>query len=194
MSCIMNINEIRKLLHLVCVARFLQWGLEDGFCEKLPPCPIKPMPGISKLNPLLAKAEPMRNGDSPSGIKELRREKNWLWNSSREKRVKMWGQVPCRHHGQWRERWRRRCCRSGAQIPLHPAGQPVDRQRCRCSPWRTTGRQDPPTAYEASHSKPGGSARRKLTLWEAPMCDEQTRAPMGYSSHSLSPCAAVGRR
>jgi len=44
-----------------------------GFCEKLPPCLIKPVPASSKMDPLLAKAKPISNGGRASGITWLRR-------------------------------------------------------------------------------------------------------------------------
>jgi len=44
-------------------------------CEKLPPCPIEPMPAGSKTDPLLAKAKPINNGGSASVITYLRRGK-----------------------------------------------------------------------------------------------------------------------
>jgi len=42
-------------------------------CEKLPPCLIKPVPASSKMDRLLAKAKPIRDGGSTSGITYLRR-------------------------------------------------------------------------------------------------------------------------
>ena len=41
-------------------------------CQKLPLCPIEPMPAGSKTDPLLAKAEPISDGGSASGITDLR--------------------------------------------------------------------------------------------------------------------------
>jgi len=43
--------------------------------QKLPPCLIKPVPAGSKTDLLLAKAKPISNGDSASGIMCLRRGK-----------------------------------------------------------------------------------------------------------------------
>jgi len=37
-------------------------------CQKLPPCPMEPMPADSKVDPLLAKAEPTSDGGSAPGI------------------------------------------------------------------------------------------------------------------------------
>ena len=37
-------------------------------CQKLPLCPIEPMPAGSKMDPPLAKAEPISNDGSASGI------------------------------------------------------------------------------------------------------------------------------
>jgi len=45
-------------------------------CQKLPPCLIKPMPDRSKTDLSLAKAKPIINGGSVSGITYLRRERN----------------------------------------------------------------------------------------------------------------------
>ena len=44
-------------------------------CQKLPPCPIEPMPADSKSDLPLAKAEPISDGGSASVITYLRREK-----------------------------------------------------------------------------------------------------------------------
>jgi len=46
-----------------------------GSCEKLPPCLIKPVPASSKTDRLMARAKPIRNGGSASGITLLRRGK-----------------------------------------------------------------------------------------------------------------------
>ena len=47
-------------------------------CQKLPPCPIEPMPAGSKMDLLLAKAEPVSDGgDNTSGVTYLRRGKRW---------------------------------------------------------------------------------------------------------------------
>ena len=46
-------------------------------CERLPSCLTGPMSESSKMDPLLAKAKPISNGGSTSGITYLRRgEKN----------------------------------------------------------------------------------------------------------------------
>jgi len=37
-------------------------------CQKLPLCPMEPVPAGSKMDPLLAKAEPISDGGSASGI------------------------------------------------------------------------------------------------------------------------------
>jgi len=57
----------------VCVARF--WLAERAIgvasvrnCEKLPPCLIKPEPAGSRTDPPLAKAKPISDGGSASGI------------------------------------------------------------------------------------------------------------------------------
>ena len=42
-------------------------------CEKLAPGLTKPVPASSEMNPPLAKAEPISDGGSASGITELRR-------------------------------------------------------------------------------------------------------------------------
>jgi len=42
-------------------------------CEKLLPCLLKPVPAGSKTDPPLAKAEPISDGGSASGITELRK-------------------------------------------------------------------------------------------------------------------------
>jgi len=45
-------------------------------CEKLLPCLIKPVPASSKMDLLLAKAKPISDSGSASGITYLRRGKN----------------------------------------------------------------------------------------------------------------------
>jgi len=47
-------------------------------CWKLPPCLIKPVPAGSKMDPLLAKARPISDGGSASGIMYLRKERKNL--------------------------------------------------------------------------------------------------------------------
>jgi len=48
-------------------------GYRGGFCEKLPPCLIKPVPAGSKTDPPLPKAEPISDGGSASVITDLRK-------------------------------------------------------------------------------------------------------------------------
>jgi len=50
-------------------------GYRGGFCEKLPPCLIKPVPAISKVDLLLPKAQPISNCGSTSPITYLRKGK-----------------------------------------------------------------------------------------------------------------------
>lgn len=71
------------------VVLFLTWGFawpcfgsgkgyRYGFCEKLPKastCLAEPLPGGSKMDVLLVKAGPVRNGGSTSGITYLKRKK-----------------------------------------------------------------------------------------------------------------------
>jgi len=45
-------------------------------CEKLPPCLIEPVPASYKMDPPLAKAKPVSDSGSTSGITYLRRGKN----------------------------------------------------------------------------------------------------------------------
>ncbi|KAK4832779.1 LOW QUALITY PROTEIN: hypothetical protein QYF61_025626 [Mycteria americana] len=51
-------------------------GYRGSFCEKLPLRPITPMPAGSKTDLPLAKAKPISNSDTASGITYLRRGKN----------------------------------------------------------------------------------------------------------------------
>lgn len=41
---------------------------------QFPPCPTEPIPASSKMDPPLAKAEPIINAGSTSGIMDLRRD------------------------------------------------------------------------------------------------------------------------
>ena len=59
-----------------------------GFCEKLPPCLIKPVPAGSKTDPLLPKAEPISDGGNTSGITYLKGEEKAAGNSSQERGVR----------------------------------------------------------------------------------------------------------
>ena len=71
-------------------------------CQKLPPCPIKLMPAGSKTDPLLAKAEPISNSGSASGITYLRKGKSY-WAAAiaaRERSEKMGEKQLRRHQGQ----------------------------------------------------------------------------------------------
>jgi len=43
-------------------------------CQKLSPCPMEPMPAGSKTDLPLAKAKPISDGGSTSGITHLRRQ------------------------------------------------------------------------------------------------------------------------
>jgi len=40
-------------------------------CQKFPPCLMEPVPAGSKMDPQLAKAKPISNGGSASGITQL---------------------------------------------------------------------------------------------------------------------------
>jgi len=58
-------------------------------CQKLPICPIEPVPGGSQTDPLLATVEPISNGGSASGITYLRRGKNLVeWQLQWERGVR----------------------------------------------------------------------------------------------------------
>jgi len=54
-------------------------GYRAVFCEKLPPCLIKPVPPDSKMDSLLANAKPVGDGGSTSVITYLRRGRKKLW-------------------------------------------------------------------------------------------------------------------
>jgi len=58
------------------MARFwYQESYRSGFCEKLLEASListEPMPAESKMNPVLAKAKPISDGGSTSGMKYLR--------------------------------------------------------------------------------------------------------------------------
>jgi len=60
-------------------------------CEKLPPSLIEPMPAGSKKDSLLAKAEPISDGGSTSGITYLGMgKKNAVKQQTRERSETMW--------------------------------------------------------------------------------------------------------
>jgi len=56
-------------------------------CQKLPPCPVDLMPAGSKMDLPLAKAEPISDGGSTSGITQLRRGKK-TWATATADRAK----------------------------------------------------------------------------------------------------------
>ena len=58
-------------------------------CWKLPPCPTEPMPAGSKMDPLLAKAEPISDSGSVSGTTYLRRGGKLLCNSRWQRGVRI---------------------------------------------------------------------------------------------------------
>ena len=60
-------------------------------CQKLPLCPIEPMPASSKMDPLLAKAELISDSGSASGITSLRKGKSYCTAAiaARERSEKM---------------------------------------------------------------------------------------------------------
>jgi len=51
-------------------------------CEKLPLCPVELMSAGSKIDPSMAKAKPISDSSSASGIAYIRRGKKLLHNSS----------------------------------------------------------------------------------------------------------------
>ena len=77
-SLSLTLNLFQSLLQ-VCMARFRWWGDYRGvFCEKLPPCLIKPVPADSKMVPPLPKAKSISDRGSASVITYLRREREKL--------------------------------------------------------------------------------------------------------------------
>ena len=52
----------------MCGRVWVAGGYRGGFCEKLPPCLIKPVPAGSEMDPLLPKTKPISGGGSTSGI------------------------------------------------------------------------------------------------------------------------------
>ena len=80
-------DEVNILVSSICFVKFwvlvcigFAWqgfgsggGYRNGFWKKLPLCPVEPMPAGSKMDPLLAKAEPISDGSNTSGIKNLRK-------------------------------------------------------------------------------------------------------------------------
>jgi len=55
-------------------------------CQKLPLCPTDPVPAGSKMDPLVAKAQPISNGGSASGITQLKRGEPPLYNGNCSRR------------------------------------------------------------------------------------------------------------
>lgn len=53
-------------------------------CQKVPSCPTEPIPAGCKTDPLLAKAETISDGGSPSGIMYSRRGKSCFAMATRE--------------------------------------------------------------------------------------------------------------
>ena len=75
-------------------------------CWKLPLCLMEPTPASSKTGPPLAKAEPISNGGSTSGIMYLRRGKICCVTATAagERSENMWEQQLCRPPGRGRRR------------------------------------------------------------------------------------------
>ena len=78
------------------------------------------MPAGSKTDLPLAKAEPISNGGSASGITYLTRGKNCCATAiaAGERSENMWEKQLCRHQGQWRRRGRR--CSRQLQLVVWP--------------------------------------------------------------------------
>ena len=62
----------RELSATVCAARFWWQGAAGvaaaRSCQKLPPCLVRPVPAGSERDPPLAKAKPVSDGGSASGV------------------------------------------------------------------------------------------------------------------------------
>jgi len=65
--------DLLAFLMGLCGKILVTGGYRSGFCENLPPRLIKPMPAGSKMDLLLAKANPISDSGSTSVITYLRK-------------------------------------------------------------------------------------------------------------------------
>ena len=118
----------------------------------------------SKTDPQLAKAEPISNSGSASG---LRRGKPTVQQQLRETSETIWEKQLCRHQGQWR-RSRRRWSRH--QSRHSPAARDEDHGEAGCLPAVHGGSQwnrDPSAAHGRPHARAGGRPKKTVMPWEA---------------------------
>jgi len=97
-------------------------------CWKLPPCPTEPMLAGSKMDLLLAKAEPIGDGGSASGITVRKRGKNCCRTASGERSENV-----CERNNSADPKVSEKGVGGGApgtraEVPLQPMGQAVPLQ------------------------------------------------------------------
>ncbi|GAB0190707.1 EH domain-containing protein 4 [Grus japonensis] len=121
------------------------------------------------MDPPLAKAEPISDGGSASGITELRRgKKEQLGNKLQPER----GVRRCERNSpadtQVSEGGGGGAPGTGAEIPLQPVVKAMVKQAVPLQPMEVDGGAEiPPAAHGGPHAGAGGCLKEAVTLWEA---------------------------
>lgn len=142
-----NLQEM-QFTRWVCVARFCGGaGVASvgSFPEfQFTPCPTEPVSASSKMDPPLAKAEPIINAGSTSGIMDLRRGEREYCTTASGTGERIWEKQFCwRPKAQWGRRGRR--CSTCKRIPCSLWGN--------CSPAAMeVQRADSPAAHGELHA------------------------------------------
>ncbi|TRZ22706.1 hypothetical protein HGM15179_004414 [Zosterops borbonicus] len=115
------------------------------------------MPAGSNMDlPQLAKAEPISDGGSTSGIIDLTRQEHCTGATPQERGVKLCERQLCRQQGEWWCRRGKRCSRQQGRDSSTVHGEDY-------------GEAAVPLQPGGSHSGAGGRLKEAVTPWEA--CD-----------------------
>lgn len=120
---------MKQYLAVLCLCDevLVERGLWGGFCEKLPPFSKEPMPSDSRIDLLLAKAEPIKDG-STFGVTDLTRGKKLSWKRSLDRGMRTCkGNSPA-NSKDGKEEGRRDSPDAGVEIPLQPILQTTVQQ------------------------------------------------------------------
>lgn len=161
----------KKGIYTVFVAWFWYWdGRATGLASviryyKLSLCPMDPIPAGTKMDLLLAKAEPITDGGNTSGIKELRRGKSCSVQQQLRpvrgvRRCERNSSVDIRVHAQGGAGG---APATGAEIPLQPQVEHMVRQLFPHSPWRSMVEQTSTCSpWRTQGGGAGGCVQRRL--------------------------------
>ncbi|GAB0186125.1 mitochondrial enolase superfamily member 1 [Grus japonensis] len=118
-------------------------GVASVRCHhKLPPCVTEPIPASSKMDLPLAKAEPISDSGSTSGITYLRKGKKLLCNSSWERRVRIHERNNSADTKVSEEGGGGGAPGAGAEIPLQPMEKTMVKQAVPLQPMEVNGGAD----------------------------------------------------